>query len=264
MNIVAGVDIGSVAAKALILSEKGIMGYSVVPTGANCNEAAQKALNNAIQKANIKKEDIKYIMATGYGRRAINFGNNSITEISANAKGAIFLARKIGQIRTIINVGGQDVKVITLDEKGTITNFLMNDKCAAGTGRFLEVISKALEEDIETFSKISLESTNPAKINSTCTVFAESEVISLVAQNVPKKDIIAGIHKSVAKRISDMTRAAGAQEKIFFDGGGAKNIGLTTAVKKTIGKEIHITKIPQFTVALGAALLAYEQVKKQQ
>ena len=259
--IVAGVDIGSVAAKALILNEKSVLGYSVVPTGANCNVAAEKALENALVQAKLKRSDLKFIMATGYGRRAINFGDDSITEITANAKGAVFMGKSVGQVKTIINVGGQDVKVIVLDDKGTISNFMMNDKCAAGTGRFLEVIARALQEDIENFSKLSLESTNPASINSTCTVFAESEVVSLVAQNISKKDIIAGIHKSVAKRICDMARGAGAKDLIFFDGGGAKNIGLVTAVKKSLGREIYVPKLPQFTVALGAALYAFEKAK---
>ncbi len=261
--IVAGVDIGSVAAKAVVIGDNNLFGSHVLPTGANCNTAAEKTLDEALKKVNATRDQLAYIMATGYGRRAINFGNGSITEITANAKGAVRLGAAAGQIKTIINVGGQDTKVITLDDTGTISNFVMNDKCAAGTGRFLEVIAKALEEDIEGFAKLSLESQAPAVINSTCTVFAESEVVSLVAENIQKKDIIAGIHKSVAKRIADMAVGAGAKEPIFFDGGGAKNIGLRTALERELGKKVFVPQMPQFTVALGAALFAWEKASAQ-
>ncbi len=261
--IVAGMDIGSVAAKAVVFGDHAVFTYHVLPTGADCNRAAEKALEFALQKAGIKKEQLAYIMATGYGRRAINFGSGSITEITANAKGAVYLGSSMGKVRTIINIGGQDTKVIVLDENGTISNFAMNDKCAAGTGRFLDVISHALEENIDSFAQLSLQSKSPAVINSTCTVFAESEVVSLVADKVPKVDIIAGIHKSVAKRIADMAQSAGARDVIFFDGGGAKNIGLRAALEHELGRKVFVPKMPQFTVALGAALLAYEKAHKK-
>jgi len=261
--IVAGVDIGSVAAKAVVFGDHAVFTYHVLPTGADCNKAAEKALSVALDKAKATREQLRYIMATGYGRRAISFGTSSITEITANAKGAVYLGSSMGKVKTIVNVGGQDTKVIVLDENGTITNFAMNDKCAAGTGRFLDVIAHALEENIDSFAQLSLQSKAPAVINSTCTVFAESEVVSLVADKVPKMDIIAGIHKSVAKRISDMAQSAGAEDVIFFDGGGAKNIGLKAALERELGKQIFVPKLPQFTVALGAALLAYDKAKKK-
>jgi (R)-2-hydroxyacyl-CoA dehydratese activating ATPase len=261
--IVAGVDIGSVAAKAAVIGDHGIFGCHVVPTGADCNNAAERALQGVLDRLKKKRSDIDFIMATGYGRRAINFGNDSITEITADAKGAVYLGSSMGRIRTIINVGGQDTKVIVLDDNGTISNFVMNDKCAAGTGRFLEVIARALQESIQSFAQKSLDSHSPAEINSTCTVFAESEVVSLVADKVPKQDIIAGIHKGVAKRISDMALAAGAKDVIFFDGGGALNIGLKVALEKQLGRQVYVPKNPQFTVAIGAALFAYEKASKK-
>jgi len=261
--IVAGVDIGSVAAKAVVLGEGGLFSSHVVPTGADCNAAAEHALAVALEGAHCRREDLAFIMATGYGRRAISFGNGSVTEITANARGAVHLGSPMGKVRTIINVGGQDTKIIVLDDGGTIANFVMNDKCAAGTGRFLEVMSQALQETIESFSHLSLKSKNPAVINSTCTVFAESEVVSLIAQKVPKEDIIAGIHKSVAKRISDMANAAGLKDVVFFDGGGAKNIGLRKALEVELGRQVFVPNIPQFTVALGAALIAYDRAKRK-
>lgn len=259
--IVAGVDIGSVAAKAVVMGDHAVFGCHVVPTGADCNRAAERALDAALKSCNAEKSELKFIMATGYGRRAISFGSSSVTEITANARGAVYLGSSMGKVHTIINVGGQDTKVICLDDNGTISNFMMNDKCAAGTGRFLDVIAKALEEDIDAFAQLSLQSANPAAINSTCTVFAESEVVSLIADKVPKKDIIAGIHKSVAKRISDMANAGGAKDVIFFDGGGAKNVGLRAALEKELGRQVFVPKLPQFTVAIGAAIIAYEKAK---
>ncbi|MFH1510991.1 MAG: acyl-CoA dehydratase activase [Candidatus Woesearchaeota archaeon] len=259
--IVAGVDIGSVTAKAVILKDGKLAGSSVHPTGADCNQAALAVLAEASKQAGVDQKEIKYIMATGYGRRAIDFGNETITEISSNAKGAAYLGSSKGKVHTIIDVGGQDTKAISLDENGNILNFVMNDKCAAGTGRFLEVIARALQEDMESFSKLSLKSTNPVAINSTCTVFAESEVVSLIAQRVKKEDIIAGIHESIAKRIVEMAKAVNVKDVVFFDGGGAKNAGLKQAIETELGFEVFVTQYPQIVVALGAALIAQERVR---
>jgi predicted CoA-substrate-specific enzyme activase len=263
MILVAGVDIGSTTAKVVLLEDGRPVASAITPTGADCEAAAKKSLAMALADIKKSQEDVQYIVATGYGRRAIDFGNETITEISANAKGAIYLGSQKGQVKSIIDVGGQDTKAIVLDDKGRITNFVMNDKCAAGTGRFLEVIAKVLDEPMESFVKLSLDSKSPIGINSTCTVFAESEVISLIAKKVPKQDIIAGIHKSVAKRVADMARAAGAKPIVFFDGGGAINLALKKAIEKELGYEIFVTEHPQIVVALGAALTAHENYSKK-
>jgi predicted CoA-substrate-specific enzyme activase len=254
--ITAGIDIGSVTTKVVVLKNKEILARAITPTGADPKVAAELAMKEASKLACLSMDDIEYIVSTGYGRRSIEFGDKVITEISANARGARFLGSPSGIIRTIIDLGGQDSKVIALEENGDIEDFVMNDKCAAGTGRFLEVIASALEVRLEDLGRLSLESKNPAKIDSTCTVFAESEVISLVAQGRNKEDIIAGLHVSIAKRIAGMVKQVGAREVIFFDGGGAKNIGIKKAIEKELGMEVYVPDEPQFVIALGAALIA--------
>jgi (R)-2-hydroxyacyl-CoA dehydratese activating ATPase len=263
--LVAGVDIGSMTAKAVLFDDGKILASSVTPTGADCNAAAEKVLNECLKKIGKKKSDIKYTVATGYGRRAIDFGDESITEISANAKGAVFLGSEKGQIKSIIDIGGQDTKAIILDGKGKITNFVMNDKCAAGTGRFLDVIStRVFDVPIEKFIELSLKSKEPVTINSTCTVFAESEVVSLIAKKVKKEDIVAGLHKSISKKIADLAKAAGVSPIVFFDGGGSKNTALKKDIEDELGYELYVPKVdPQIIVALGAAIFASEKINKK-
>jgi predicted CoA-substrate-specific enzyme activase len=262
MVVVAGVDIGSTTAKVVVIKDGKPVSSAIALTGADCNAAAESVLNKALAQIGVSRDELKYVVSTGYGRRAIDFGNESITEISANAKGAIYLGSAKGQVKSIIDVGGQDTKAIILDDNGRITNFIMNDKCAAGTGRFLEVIARVLQEPMDNFVKLSIESKEPATINSTCTVFAESEVVSLIAKKVSRQDIIAGIHKSVAKRIADMGRAAGIKPIVFFDGGGARNLALKLAIEKELGFELFVPQNPQLIVALGAAIIAQEKYSK--
>ncbi len=254
--ITAGVDIGSVATKALILSDKDILATAVVPTGSRPKNSANTVLELALQKAGIERAAVERMVSTGYGRRVVEFGDKTITEISACAKGTSFLGSPRGQVRTIIDLGGQDIKVITLDENGEITDFVMNDKCAAGTGRFLEVIAHALEVRLEDLGELSLKSQTSITINATCTVFAESEVISLLAQDVKKEDIVAGIHHSIAERMFAMAKKLGLREIVSFNGGGAKNIGLCAAMESKLGVKLYIPEIPQFVNSLGSALEA--------
>lgn len=261
--IVAGVDIGSTTAKVVLLQDGKPVASSITLTGADCNAAAEATLTKALEQIKKQREDISYIVSTGYGRRAIDFGNETITEISANAKGAVYLGSAMGQVKSIIDIGGQDTKAIILDDSGRITNFVMNDKCAAGTGRFLDVIARALQEPIEHFIELSLQSASPTTINSTCTVFAESEVISLIAKKVPKQDIIAGIHESIARRVVEMARSAGIKSVVFFDGGGAKNQALKKAIEEELGYEVFVPQYPQIVVALGAAIIAHEKAVKK-
>ena len=260
--IVAGVDIGSVTAKAVLIRDGKIAASSVTPTGADCNQAALAVLSDAGKQVGIDRSQISYIVATGYGRRAVDFGNETITEISANARGASYLGSAMGKVHTIIDVGGQDTKVIGLDDKGNITNFVMNDKCAAGTGRFMEVIARALQVDMPEFSRLGMQSSHAVTINSTCTVFAESEVVSLIAQRVKREDIIAGIHESIAKRIVEMAKQVNVRDVVFFDGGGARNAGLRQAIETELGSRVFVPDYPQIVVALGAALEAYSRASR--
>ncbi|MEM7816205.1 MAG: acyl-CoA dehydratase activase [Candidatus Aenigmatarchaeota archaeon] len=256
--ITAGIDIGSVTTKCVVLVNGAVKGMALEYTKADPAGAAKSSLKAALSKAGVSKTKLNLIATTGYGRRAVDFGDMVVTEISANAKGAKFIGCDFGQIRTIIDLGGQDSKVIVLDENGVISNFIMNDKCSAGTGRFLEVMAGILGTNIDRLGEISLKSKNPLKINSTCTVFAESEVVSLIARKKRKEDIIAGLHEAIAKKISIMGREVGIRDAVFFDGGGAKNKGLHAALEKQLGRKIYVPKEPQFVTATGAALYAAE------
>jgi (R)-2-hydroxyacyl-CoA dehydratese activating ATPase len=257
--IVAGIDIGSTTTKVVLIDESGVVSRAICLTGANIENACETVLKDSLKKIKKNKTDIKYIMTTGYGRRGIDYGNETITEISANAKGAFLTNNKT---RVILDIGGQDTKTISLDSSGVIQKFVMNDKCAAGTGRFIEVIARVMQEDLDHFAQLSLQSTNPAVINSTCTVFAESEVISLIAQKVKKVDIIAGVNRSIAKRIADMVRQVGVTPLVLFDGGGSKNVGILKELKDILGCEIFVPENPEFIVAYGAASLAYDKARK--
>jgi predicted CoA-substrate-specific enzyme activase len=256
--ITAGIDIGAVTTKVVILKESRILAKAITQTKADPTLAAELTMKRALRIARLSEKDIDYTLSTGYGRRAIEFGDGIVTEVTANAKGTRFLGSPLGTVRTIIDLGGQDSKVMSLDETGNIVNFAMNEKCSAGTGRFLEVMANVLGVKLEDLGSLSLKSKNPVKINATCTVFAESEVISLIAQKKKKEDIIAGLHTSIAKRLTVLIREVGIKEVVFFDGGGAKNIGIKKALERELGMEVYVPKNPEFVIALGAALLAVE------
>lgn len=254
--ITAGVDIGSVATKVVVLKDKTVVAAEVMPTGSRPKTTAQAVLDKALEAAGLRRSDLERIVSTGYGRRVVEFGDKTITEISACAIGTSHLGSPRGTVRTIVDLGGQDIKVISLDADGEVSDFVMNDKCAAGTGRFLEVIAHALEVKLEDLGDLALNSRNEIAINATCTVFAESEVISLLAQDVRKEDIVAGIHLSIADRIFAMTRKIGLREIVAFNGGGAKNKGLVAALSAKLGVQLYIPETPQFVNSLGSALEA--------
>ncbi len=204
--ITAGIDIGSITAKAAILNNDRVIGTRVVFTGYNAKQAGQNVMDGLLSESGLTFGDLSAVVATGYGRNSVEFAAKSITEITCHGTGAHFINPKV---RFIIDVGGQDSKVIRIDADGRVVDFAMNDKCAAGTGRFLEVMARALEVDLDAFGDISLKGSAPAKISSICTVFAESEVISLISKGESRENIIAGIHESVASRISAMARRVG-------------------------------------------------------
>jgi predicted CoA-substrate-specific enzyme activase len=252
---VAGIDIGSLTAKAVILDDEGrVVGQALTPTGAFSQKAGETAFEMALTMAGIGASDISYVLATGYGRKNIPFANAEMTEISCHARGAYML---FPEARTII--GGQDSKAIALNESGTPVNFIMNDKCAAGCGRFLEVMARALETEVEKMGGLSLLSKKNIQISSMCTVFAESEVVSAVANKCDRSDIINGIHQSIAKRISIMVDHVGLVEKVVMSGGVAKNIGVVRALESQLGITLLVPKEPQLVGALGAALIALKK-----
>jgi predicted CoA-substrate-specific enzyme activase len=253
---VCGLDIGAATTKAVILSKGKLLSYSVLPTGQSVNLATGKVMDEVTKKIGIGLSDIICLVTTGYGRHAVPFADRAVSEIICHAKGANFL---LPSARTVIDIGGQDSKIIALDGDGDVANFAMNDKCAAGTGRFIEVMANVLEVPLEDMGKLSLTSKKPAMISSTCTVFAESEVVALRARGETRENLIAGIHKGVASRTITMGRSIGFTEKVAFTGGVAKNVGVKQYLEIVIGKQIIVPEEPQIIGALGAALLASEE-----
>jgi len=258
-RIVAGVDVGAATAKAVILNDNNVLASSVIPTGFSAAGAGEAVTKEALEKAGLAMGDLEYIVSTGYGRRAITFANKVLTEIICHAAGVSWL---MTEARTIIDIGGQDSKVIGLDDNGNVTNFVMNDKCAAGTGRFLEVMAGVLGVEISEMGPVSLLGQDPCQISSTCTVFAESEMVSLRAEGRNREDIIAGIHKALARRVAIMGAPVGFKKEVVFTGGVAKNVGIKKALEDELGLEILIPEEPQIVGALGAALLAQGELDK--
>lgn len=251
--ITAGIDIGSITAKAAILENGKILATKVIFTGYNAEAAGLRVYEEVLADLGLGKNSVVKIISTGYGRNSVKFADKSYTEIMCHAIGAHFLNP---HIRTIIDIGGQDSKAILLDDNGKVKNFVMNDKCAAGTGRFLEVMARALEVNLDEFGAISVKSKQPSKISSLCTVFAESEVISLIAKGEQRQDIIAGIHESIASRISSMIGRIGLKEPAMVTGGVARNVGVIHALEKKLEMKIEVSSYAQENGAIGAAFLA--------
>ncbi len=252
----AGIDSGSTSTDVVILDkDRNIVAQVVLPTGAGAAIGADRALAEALEQAHLRLSDLNATVATGYGRSAIERGDQSITEITCHAKGAFFLDP---QVRTIIDIGGQDSKVIRIDETGSVVNFVMNDKCAAGTGRFLELMARTLELSLDEMSEKGLKWREDITISSMCTVFAESEVVSLVAENKRTADIIHGLNRAVAAKTAALCRRVGGQERYMMTGGVSKNQGVVKEIEKLLGVELKISEKAQVNGALGAALFAME------
>jgi predicted CoA-substrate-specific enzyme activase len=260
--IFAGIDIGSVVSKAVIINQgEEILAFSLMPTSYDRQQSGAEVLKLALEKSHQPKGDIGYIVSTGYGRRAFTSSNKVLPEIICHARGTRFL---LPAARTIIDIGGQDSKVIELDGAGGVVRFEMNDKCAAGTGRFLEVLTeRILNLPLDELGLLALKSKKHLTLSSVCTVFAESEIISLLSEHTAKEDIAYGISRAIARRVVGM--GAGGQisynEPIVFSGGVARNVGVVKAIEEELGKKVITPKEPQITAALGAAIFAKEQVQ---
>ncbi len=248
--ISVGIDSGSATTKAVLVNDGRIAAHVILPTAFDFLLAAEKAYNDVLADAGVDKTDVNHVCATGYGRNSIKFADRTISEITAHAMGVYHL---YPDVNGIIDIGGQDSKVISVNG-GRVTDFLMNDKCAAGTGKFLEYTAKALELPIEELGRLALTSKTPASITSMCTVFAESEAISLRARGFRKEDIAAGLIESVARRVAVMARQVGLKQNVAFVGGVAKNAGIKVALEKELGISLYVPPEPQVTGALGAAL----------
>ena len=256
---VMGIDSGSTSTNAVIMDgERKIVASAVVRTGAKSGESAQKILGEILGKAGLAREEIAWIVSTGYGRVSIDFADENVTEISCHGRGAHYFNPKV---RTILDIGGQDSKAIHLSEAGEVTDFVMNDKCAAGTGRFLEMIARTLEIDVDELGPVALQSTEDIEITSMCSVFAESEVISLIANNKEKADIAWGVCRAIAGKAYSLMKRVGMEETFMMTGGVAKNPGVVRAVEEKIQSRLYICPEPEIVGAAGAALYALDKMQ---
>jgi (R)-2-hydroxyacyl-CoA dehydratese activating ATPase len=259
MAYAAGVDVGSTQTKAVLVDETGqIVARGLVDTGANVVQAAETAFQKAIEEAAIEESEVLYVVGTGYGRYRVTFGNTQVTEISCHGRGAVHL---FPQTRTVVDMGGQDTKAIRVSESGEIVDFCMNDKCAAGTGRFLGAASAALSIPLPELGETALRSTRPVKISTTCTVFAESEVLAWLGKGKKVEDILWGVHKSIAVRSAGLMRRVGLKGSITFTGGVSRNTAMVAALEERIGQPLNVSEECHFVGALGAALFALDHIR---
>ena len=257
--LVAGIDIGSMYAKAVIMnSDSKILSVGILRSGAS-NQSADAVMAEALKMARLKIGDIDYVVSTGYGRKNVPFSNTEVTEITCHARGAGFL---FPDVRTIIDIGGQDSKVISVIEGAQVKDFVMNDKCAAGTGRFLEVMASTLDVATDKMNELAFSSHKQVEVSSMCTVFAESEVISLIANGWHRTDIAAGLFRAIANRVAGMVARVGLKEKVAATGGAAYNTALVKALEEKLSTTILVPENPQITGALGAALIAIDLILK--
>ncbi|MDD2759384.1 MAG: acyl-CoA dehydratase activase [Methylomonas sp.] len=256
----AGIDIGSTAVKIVVTdADRQIIGSKTAATGALVFKNAQTAFSSLLDEIGLERKHVSYLTTTGYGRKLFLDADETISEITANAVGAREVGKPFGTIRTIINIGGQDSKGISLDEYGNVTNFAMNDRCAAGTGRFLDMAARNLEIEVDDLGPFHFAAKGiPAAVNATCAVFAESEIIGLLGNGHEREEIVKGIHFSIAKRTIRLVKKVGIEELIYFDGGPALNKGLVAALEDELGRRLVIPAIPQVTTAYGAALIGLE------
>ena len=260
MKYFAGIDIGSTAIKVALVNEnRELVGHRISASGSMFYKYAKESLKTMLDELGVDADDVVYTVATGYGRKLFKEADENISEITANAIGARAAAEGKCNIKTIINIGGQDSKAISLDEEGNVVNFAMNDRCAAGTGKFLDVVAMNLELEVSELGEYHFKSEGtPLAINSTCAVFAESEIIGLLGNDNSVEDIVAGVHYSIAKRIIKLVKRVGIKDDIYFDGGPALNKGLVHAIENELSREIFIPEFPQITTSYGAAILAHE------
>ncbi len=261
--IVCGCDLGSATGKVVLMEDGHILSSAVVRATSSPEKTALAAVGQALEAAGIPSIDsATYVVATGYGRRRVPFRNDDISEISCHAKGTHWLCP---QVRTVVDVGGQDSKVISLDEHGKVMEFAMNDKCAAGTGRFFEAMARGLDCGLEELARLSLTSDTPATITKQCSVFAETEVVTLINDGISPQDIAAGVHASIAARLYGMVSRVGLVPQVALTGGCGQNQGLIRALEKRLGYKIALLPCnPQITGALGAALFAGERAARQE
>jgi len=257
--VTAGVDVGAITAKAAILDGEDLIAGVVINAGYDRASAADQVLGLALAEAGLERDEIGYLVATGYGRVQVPGADRTVTEITCHARGAYALCP---EVRTVIDIGGQDSKGIAVGPDGSVRDFVMNDKCAAGTGRFLEVMARVLEADLADFGEIGLTASRRAKISSTCTVFAESEVVTHLAAGTARPEIIAGIHEAIAARVATMLGRIPVEDAVVLTGGVARNRGVALMLEEQLERPIVVPEHAQLAGALGAALIAQNAIKE--
>jgi predicted CoA-substrate-specific enzyme activase len=258
MRYAGGVDVGSTQTKAVVIDEeRRIVGHALIMTGANVVAAAQEAFQAALDDAVVREADVGYVIGTGYGRYRVSFGNDQVTEISCHARGAAHL---FPGTRTVLDMGGQDTKAIKIGPNGDVIDFCMNDKCAAGTGRFLQAASFALDIPLGSLGTIALGSSRPVTISTTCTVFAESEVLSWAAKGKKVEDILMGVHRSIAARSVALLRRVGVEQAVTFTGGVARNPAMVAVLNELLDLELQVGEDAHYMGALGAALYGMDRI----
>jgi len=251
-----GIDIGSVTTKAAIIKDGELIVSHIIPSGANYRIAAQRAMEEVLAKGGLSPSDIAYIIATGYGASSADFVQERVTDISCCARGVHHV---FPSVRTVIDIGGQASKAIRVNEEGRATNFVVSERCAAGSGRFLQIIARVLQVDMKDIGPLSLKSENPITYTTGCAVFGESEAISRVAEGTSKEDIVAGVHNAIAAKVSNLTDRVGLEEDCALTGGGALDVGLVKRVEEKLRVHLLVPAEPQISAAFGAALFAEER-----
>jgi predicted CoA-substrate-specific enzyme activase len=259
--IVAGCDVGSATGKAAVMQEGELVAHAIIPSSTRPELTARTVMDEALAKAGRSADELDYIVGTGYGRMKVPFADDNVSEITCHARGAHWMSPTV---RTVVDIGGQDCKVMSLNPKGKVLEFAMNDRCAAGTGRFFEAMARVLQCGLEGLSELCLKGENPATISSQCSVFAESEVVTLVNEGVELADIVAGLHYAIARRLQAMVKRVGLVEDVALTGGCAKNEGLASVLADRLGVGVKkLPQDPQVAGAVGAALIAFERAAKQ-
>lgn len=259
MAYAAGVDVGSTQTKAVIIDEaRSIVSRALTDTGANVIRAAENAFREALAAGDLREEEVEFVVGTGYGRYKVTFGNTQVTEISCHGRGAVHM---FPGTRTVVDMGGQDTKAIRVAESGEIVDFCMNDKCAAGTGRFLGAASSALDIPLPELGPTALRGERAVKISTTCTVFAESEVLSWLGKGKKIEDILLGVHQSIARRSCGLLRRVGVEPDVTFTGGVARNTAMIAALEEGLGLEVNVSDDSHYMGALGAALFALDHIQ---
>jgi len=260
MTLVAGVDVGSTQTKSVVLDEqRQILGRSLIDTGAVITQAADNAFAAALNDAGVARAEIAHVVGTGYGRYNVTFGDSQVTEISCHARGAKYL---FPNTHTVLDIGGQDTKAIRVGADAQVIDFSMNDKCAAGTGRFLGAAAFALDRPLSELGPLALQARNPVKITTTCTVFAESEIINWLARGKKMEDVLMGVHRGIAQRSLSLLRRVGVEQEVTFTGGVTRNVAMIRILEEMLETRLNVSPDAHYTGAIGAALFALERARE--